>query len=110
MTIGGIMSEETLKIRVSQEGSDRVVSLEGEIQLETVSPLIKTLRQAADTGDAVVVDMTKVSYLDSQGVRALRIAYQQAASAGGMLRIRGCQGMADRVLRMVGIDRVIPME
>jgi anti-anti-sigma factor len=104
------MAEAPLKIRVSQEGNDRVVSLEGEIQLETVSPLIKTLQQATDTGDSVVVDMSGVSYLDSQGVRALRIAYQQASSSGGMLRIRGCQGMADRVLRMVGIDRVIPME
>ena len=104
-----MMTPEALTIETTLEGRERVLSLGGEIDLETVASLIQALRKATDTGHSVIVDLSAVTYMDSQGIRALRNAHQQALTNGGMLRLRGCHGVVDRVLKLVGLDRVIPI-
>lgn len=103
------MPVDALDIQTSTQEGERIVQLTGEIDLTTVSSLIQALRKATESGNKVMVDMSGVSYLDSQGVRALRNAHQQAIVNGGALRLRGCHGVVDRVLRLVGLDRVIPI-
>ena len=104
------MTGESLKIDVAAEANQRVVFLSGEIDLSNVARLIQTLQKVTESGESVVVDMAGVRYMDSQGVRALRVAYGQAMTSGGSLRLRGCQTAVKRVLNMVGLDRVIPLE
>ena len=103
------MTPDALKIETIQMGDEKVLRLTGEIDLETVASLIQALRKATDAGGEIMVDLSGVSYMDSQGVRALRNAHQQALTNGGMLRLRGCHGVVDRVIRLVGLDRVIPV-
>lgn len=67
--------------------------------------LAKAVRTAG-TGP-VVVDLARVSFLDSSGVQALVDGYHSAMVAGGTLTVRGAHGTVARVLEIVGVDHML---
>jgi anti-anti-sigma factor len=60
----------------------------------------------AGTGP-VVVDLRRVSFMDSSGVQALVDGYHTAVVAGGTLTVRGAHGTAARVVHVVGLGRLL---
>ena len=104
------MIDGDLKIASRVEGSERVVVLGGEVSVSSVFSLVEALRSVTDAGESTIVDLSGVRYLDSQGIRALRTAYQQAIASGGAFRIRGCRGVVERAIRLVGLDRIVPVD
>lgn len=50
----------------------------------------------------VLVDMTKVVYVDSASIGCLMDLYRQAAQAGGQLRLAGVQKRVETMLTMTG--------
>jgi stage II sporulation protein AA (anti-sigma F factor antagonist) len=82
----------------------RVLSLAGEIDHDT-GPV---LRQALDTADTrVVVDLSRVTFLDSTGINIFIAAHHTLARAGGWLRLAAPTGSVLRTLQIVGVDAVI---
>ncbi|MDM0015690.1 STAS domain-containing protein [Variovorax sp. J22P168] len=56
-----------------------------------------------------VVDMSEVSFLASIGIRTLVINARAQSSRGGMMALANPQPMVAEVLRMAGIDTIIPV-
>lgn len=86
-----------------------VVIVRGEIDHTTGD----ALRQALVTAEVVgtprtVVDLSGVTFMDSSGVNILVAAHQAARRARGWLRLAAPQQPVERLLRLVGIDEVIP--
>ncbi|GAA1819821.1 STAS domain-containing protein [Planosporangium flavigriseum] len=98
-----------LEVRVAHCGDRVVVAADGEIDLLTAGRLRDALGDAvrlAGSG-SVVVDLSRVDFLDSTGVQALVDGYHTAMVAGGTLTVRGAHGTAARVLRVVGLARLL---
>jgi anti-sigma B factor antagonist len=94
-----------LEIRHDSRGDGRVVvALQGQVDLATAPQLAQAVAGATKQGgDAVVVDLTDVDFLDSAGVRALVESAQAAATAGVTVTVTGARGWVARVLEITGV-------
>jgi anti-sigma B factor antagonist len=57
----------------------------------------------------LVLDFSKVEFLDSSGVGVLVVCSSVMEKAGGKMAIAGAAGYVKQALEMVHLDRVIPM-
>ena len=85
-----------------------VLKLQGELDLSVAPELerhiVASLSRATD---AVHLDLTEVTYLDSSSVRALLRAADAASEDGKSLRVTGASGVSRRVLELAGVDQLL---
>lgn len=95
-----------LSIVASVTDGIHVLTAAGEIDHQSGD----TLRQALDVSDAprprVVVDLGRVTFMDSSGINVL-IAAHQAHEPAGWLRLAGVRRPVLRTLEMVGLTGLI---
>jgi anti-sigma B factor antagonist len=98
-----------LEVRVSGDGGRVVVEVAGEIDLLTAGQLRDGLREAVRVAGTapVIVDLSRVDFLDSSGVQVLVDGYHTAMVAGGTLTVRGARGIPARVLHVVGLAQLL---
>jgi anti-anti-sigma factor len=63
----------------------------------------------AGTKKAVLVDMEKVSFLGSMGLRALVAPARAIKGRGGKIVIFRPNELVEKVLKMSGVDTIIPI-
>jgi anti-anti-sigma factor len=82
-----------------------VITLEGEMDL-TSAPIVADLVEAALEGGSptVVLDMSGVSFADSQALHALMRAENRARDAGVGLELRSPSRRVLQLLRLAGAD------
>lgn len=57
----------------------------------------------------LIIDMTKVQFIDSCGVGAIVFLYKRLKSRGRHLRLLNVNGQPRELLQMLRIDKVIPL-
>ncbi|MFI5967381.1 STAS domain-containing protein [Streptomyces asoensis] len=86
-----------------------VVTVHGEIDHDVRDVLGSALvSRDAPAPPRVVADLRGVTFMDSSGINVFVAAHRRVSEAGGWLRIAGAQESVVRLLRMVGIDALIP--
>jgi anti-sigma B factor antagonist len=97
---------------VSQAGDDlSVVRLAGELDLAGAPELSRALASIPATASTrVVVDLTKLAFMDSTGLRALIVAAKALAATGGTLTLAGPRPAVQRLFELVRLSEVIPIE
>jgi anti-sigma B factor antagonist len=78
------------------------LTLRGEFDLDARETLRDALLEAVAAGSHVVVDLTAVTFLDSESLSALVEGYNAAERAGLTFHMTGAQGAALRVLELTG--------
>ncbi len=63
-------------------------------------------RRIADGQNRLVVDLSRVSYISSNGLRALLAALKAAQRNGGSLKLCCLNARLSEIFEMVGFDRV----
>ena len=77
---------EALTIEVRHGQGYAIVTVAGEIDISTVTPLRERLFEVAASGAPLVVDLEQVSFIDSVGLAVLVGAAKRAAVHGSTLR------------------------
>ncbi|MFC0534194.1 STAS domain-containing protein [Phytohabitans kaempferiae] len=100
------MTRLTTTIRVG--GPQVRLGLVGEIDLSSVDVLLRAqgeaLAMAASRGlRGIVVDVDRVTFLDSTGIGALVGGFRQAAAADLSFRLENPRGVVARVLDVAGV-------
>lgn len=98
-------------VDVKRHGGAWIVSLRGEHDLSTQPMLTDQLRGLARTGDGLVVDLRQAEFIDSTVLGALLRAYEEAGGAQAhrfAILVPRNGAVANRVVSLVGLDRVIP--
>lgn len=54
-----------------------------------------------------IFDLTGITHIDSSAIGTVVRCYSRFKSAGGMLRLAGCNGMIDASLKLTKVDKVI---
>jgi len=85
-----------------------VLDLRGEVDHQSVGALTRAMPPADPTaGRRVVVDMSRVTFMDSSGVNALVGAHLATQASQGWLRLAGVRGAVLRTLQLVGLDTLV---
>ena len=98
------MTAASLEIEVCPEGHTVTLYLEGEIDAVSVGGLRACLEEVDSRWDTVVVDMAKVSFVDSSGVAALIRAHRRL-QPDAVLEVRRTTTVR-RILEIIGVGEL----
>ncbi|HZB30181.1 MAG TPA: STAS domain-containing protein [Streptosporangiaceae bacterium] len=104
------MVDEDLTTTVVRHLDYRVLALAGEIDMHTAPTLRDQIfALIAEDRRPLVVDLTDISFCDSAGVNVAAAARKHAVGQGVTLAIAGLHGRVEKIFRMTGMDRLIPI-
>jgi anti-sigma B factor antagonist len=83
------MAETTIEINVTTIEDINIVVLEGDIDASTASSLTKEVLDLVKPGSKILLDMTKVEYMSSAGLRTLLTIHRQTKAKEGKLVLVG---------------------
>ncbi len=90
-----------MDVKTSQQDGVTIIQVNGEINIST-SPALKKIFEK-EPSKKIVVDLEKVSYIDSSGLATLVEVLKRARSQGGAL---GLAGMSDKVKSLFEITKL----
>ena len=98
-----------LTITVRSERGVVIAAVAGEIDISTVPQLREHLFELADHGATLIVDLNRVTFIDSAGLGALVGTAKRAAAHGGSLQVACGRPKIRRLFRLTGLDCRIPL-
>jgi anti-sigma B factor antagonist len=101
-----------LSVSVRRAASEAVVTLVGEIDMSTVQRLAKVIDEliATDPPQRVVLDMTGVTFCDSQGLGTLVVLSRKATMAQSYLLLAHVGDFLLRVLDITGLRGALAIQ
>lgn len=84
-----------------------VLTLTGEIDHHTGDALRQALDAPETARPRIVVDLGRVTFMDSSGINIFIAAHRATTEAGGWLRLAAPTAPVLRTLQIVGVDAVI---
>ncbi len=78
-----------MKVTLSQENHVNVITIEGSIDGKTAPLVRQEIEPALETGLRVILDLSKVDYLSSAGLRLLLLIYREFTAKKGKLILLG---------------------
>ena len=103
------MEEQDLIITVRRRPGYVLVTVSGEIDVTTAGQLRGRLDGPVSRGRQVIIDFSRVTFIDAAGAGVLAGAAARAAARGGSLRLAAAGKRVRRVLALTGLDRSIPL-
>ena len=100
---------EALTITVRRERGVVIAAVTGEIDISTVTRLRERLFELTGSGGTLIVDLNRVTFIDSAGLGALVGAARRAAAHGGSLHAVCARPQTRKLLWLTGVDRRIPL-
>jgi anti-anti-sigma factor len=97
-----------LRLQVRERGDVRVVELAGRLDETFEAAIASTLTDLVEKRLVrVVIDLSKLAYLNSRGVSVFIAAVDDLRAAGGDLKMVGAPPQAKLVLERLGVDRLL---
>ena len=94
-----------MEITQRVEGAVTVVQPEGRIDTEAAEQLDQVLQTALTEGHSrIVVDMSKVEYISSAGLRSLAAVLVRCRDEGGDMKLAALNERVTRVFKIIGFD------
>jgi anti-sigma B factor antagonist len=81
------VTDELASVECEQRDGRLLLGLRGEVDLSNVDRLQQRIERAVEGAEAVVIDLTEVDYIDSQGLRLLKRVEKKLADSGSALEI-----------------------
>jgi anti-anti-sigma factor len=106
----GITVKPSLGVSVRTVGGITIAELAGELDTASAPALREQLLSLLRPGSSrIYVDLSKVSFCDASGLAVLVGIGRRARLLGGFLRLAAVSPQADRVLRITGLHRHLPI-
>jgi len=100
-------AEQTVAVR--SERGVTIAAITGDIDISTVTELRKRLYELADSERTLIVDLNRVTFIDSAGLGVLVGAAHLAAARGGSLYAVCARPATRKLLWLTGVNRRIPL-
>jgi anti-sigma B factor antagonist len=82
-----------------------IVAVEGEFDMAALDDVTAAIRPHLDR--EVVVDLSRLSFMDSCGVQCLLRLQTEAARRGGRLRVGQVSHVVERLVQLLALDDVL---
>jgi anti-sigma B factor antagonist len=98
-------------LEVEDRGGRIVVTVAGELDLATAGELEDVVLPVVRDGRHAVLDLRRLEFMDSSGVRVIVAAHTAAQDSGGRLSlVRAAPGSAvQRVLEISGLETILDL-
>jgi anti-sigma B factor antagonist len=99
-----------LQIHEERDGAMCVLTLDGEVDVYTAPMLKEQLVAAIEEGCSnLLVDLERVSFIDSSGLGVLVSALRRSRERGGSVRILCTRDNILKIFSITGLDKVFPI-
>jgi stage II sporulation protein AA (anti-sigma F factor antagonist) len=104
--------ESRVTVKVDEKDGVLVAWLSGELDHHAADEVRRQLDTALYRRQSgkVILDMSKLTFMDSSGIGVVLGRYRKVKEAGGRLSVRGLSSRVDRILRLAGVYTVIDRE
>jgi anti-sigma B factor antagonist len=100
-----------IETNVSPDGSEATMRVAGELDMTTADQLTSEFGKLLQNGcGCLQIDLSEVSFLDSSGIKALLLCWQESSEVGKEFRVVGARPMARRVMSVSGVGAVLGCE
>jgi anti-sigma B factor antagonist len=96
-------------VTVRREDDVVLAEISGDIDISTAAGLRERLFELADHGKPLIVDLNRITFIDSTGLGALVAVARRADAHGGSLHAVCSQPHTRKLLWLTGVDRRIPL-
>jgi anti-anti-sigma factor len=105
------MDEELLTVTTTRDGDRATVALAGELDVNS-APLVgeELGRLAEDDVSSVIVDVSRLTFVDSTGLRVILAGRERLQTIGATLVLDGASGVVERVLEMTGLRGLLAQQ
>jgi anti-sigma B factor antagonist len=110
--IRAVLKESTVELSLNhrQEGNRTILDVAGEVDVYTAPKLREKLVELVGDGNYhIIVDMTKVEFLDSTGLGVLVGGLKRVRSHEGSLALVCNQERILKIFRITGLTKVFPI-
>ena len=97
------------EVTVRRSSGTAVVQVAGELDLASAPTLADMLRDLEPTCDRVILDLSRLTFIDSTGLRLAIAEHRRAELDGFDFVVAGATAPILRVLRVTGLDVALPM-
>ncbi|MFG1699685.1 STAS domain-containing protein [Nonomuraea sp. NPDC049309] len=80
-----------------------LITLSGEVDITNATRLETYLRRRMLPGKPVVLDLTLLTFMDSNGLRVIERLHTSCAKEGSALHLAGVRGVPARLLQITGL-------
>jgi len=94
---------------VEELGGVVVVRAAGEVDLSTAGTFSSALSLALERDRHIVVDLAKVTYIDSTGFKELLVCHATCERGGRILALANPHRVTQKVLGILNLDQVLPI-
>ena len=98
-----------MKIDKIQSGTELAVALEGRLDTVTAPELEATLSDLSGV-TKLIIDMAKLVYVSSAGLRVLLAAQKKMDGNGGSMVIRNANEEIREIFEVTGFDEILAIE
>jgi anti-sigma B factor antagonist len=98
-----------LSVTVRRERGVVIAEVTGDIDMSTVPGLRGRLFELADSGQPLIVDLNRITFIDSAGLGVLVGTARRADAHGGSLHAVCSRPQTRKLLWLTGVDRRIPL-
>ena len=98
------------KVMVVGADGEAVVYLVGELDLAVRDLLVEALTQASDTRHRLVIDLSRTTFIDSTGLKALVDVWRRRDDAGLELVLREPSPAVMHTLQLAGLVDLLPID
>jgi anti-sigma B factor antagonist len=98
-----------MNINTEDKGKYTVIEFEGEVDLSCSPDARQSILSILEEEKNLLVDLGKVSYIDSSGVASLVEGYQTAKKESLKFGLVGVSDAAMSVLKLARLDQVFPI-
>jgi anti-anti-sigma factor len=98
-----------LSVTVRRERGVVIAEVTGDIDMSTVPGLRERMFELADSGQPLIVDLNRITFIDSAGLGVLVGTARRADAHGGSLHAVCSRPQTRKLLWLTGVDRRIPL-
>jgi stage II sporulation protein AA (anti-sigma F factor antagonist) len=98
---------ELFSVEIETTDGQAVVALGGELDLSGVPRLDEVLSSLDSSVQTLVIDLARLSFMDSSGLGAIVRAQQRSDAAGRRLQVRGARGAVRKLLDIAALGATV---
>lgn len=98
-----------MTVDIEKNNQTVILKVEGRLDTTTAPVLEKTVNEVCENAKELVLNLEKLAYISSAGLRVLLAAQKKMNQQGSMKLIRVCQEVMD-ILEMTGFADILVIE